>query len=144
MFLQKIFNFLNSVAENLIITLAIGKTMCISEIYFSQIGFYLAHFYEKIQWKFKKLSGASALPWIRWGGSQHPPPPPKPQLIIVIAARSFSQNSKKTRPTNFSLIWPLLWLMFEPVLSIGMMHYSADIFSSEYIVPPCHVFESTH
>ena len=33
-----------------------------------------------------------------------PPPPPKPQLIIVIAARSFSQNSKKTRPTNFSLI----------------------------------------
>ena len=48
-FLQKIFNSLNSIAENLIIALTIGKMMCICEIYFSQIGFYLAHFHEKIQ-----------------------------------------------------------------------------------------------
>ena len=56
--LQKIFNFLNSIAEILIIALTIGKTMCIWEIYFPQIGFYLAHFHEKIQWKSKKFSGS--------------------------------------------------------------------------------------
>ena len=50
-FLQKIFNSLTSIAENLIIALTIGKTMCICEIYFSQTGFYLAHFHEEIQWK---------------------------------------------------------------------------------------------
>ena len=33
--------------------------------------------------------------------------PPNPQLIIAIAARSFSQNSKKNRPANFSLFRPL-------------------------------------
>ena len=29
------------------------------------------------------------------------------QLIIAIAAQSFSENSKKTRPANFSLFRPL-------------------------------------
>ena len=48
-FPQKTFNSLNSVAKNLIIALTIGKTMCICEIYFSQTGFYLAHFHEEIQ-----------------------------------------------------------------------------------------------
>ena len=36
----------------------IGKTMCICEIYFSQIGFYLAHFHEEIQRKPQTFSGA--------------------------------------------------------------------------------------
>ena len=61
-FLQKIFNSLiefNSIAENLIVALTIGKRMCICEIYFYQIGFYLAHFHEEIQWKSKKISRAS-------------------------------------------------------------------------------------
>ena len=57
-FLQKIFNSLNSIAENLIIALTIGKTMCICEIYFSQIGFYLAHFHEEILWKSQTFSEA--------------------------------------------------------------------------------------
>ena len=57
-FLQKIFNSLNSIAENLIIALTIGKMMCICEIYFSRVGFYLAHFHEEIQWKSKKFTGA--------------------------------------------------------------------------------------
>ena len=56
-FLQKIFNSLNSIAENLIIALTIGKTMSICEIYFSQIGFYLAHFHEEILWKFQTIPG---------------------------------------------------------------------------------------
>ena len=47
-FLQKIFNSVNSIAKNLI-ALTTGKTMCVCEIYFSQIGFYLAHFHEEIQ-----------------------------------------------------------------------------------------------
>ena len=55
---QKIFNSLNSITKNLIIALTIGKAMCICEIYFSQIGFYLGHFHEKIQWKSQKFSGA--------------------------------------------------------------------------------------
>ena len=96
-FLQKIFNPLNSIAENLIITLTIGKMMCICKIYLSQIGFYLAHLHGEIQWKSQTFSRAlpetpnlcSALDLL--GGSQHPP---SPQLIIAIAARSFSQNSK--------------------------------------------------
>ena len=54
-FLQKIFKSLSSIAENLIIALTIGKTMCICEIYFSENGFYLAHFHEDIQ-KFHILS----------------------------------------------------------------------------------------
>ena len=58
-FLQKIFNSLNSIAENLIIALTIGKTMCICEIYLSQIVSYLAHLHED-----------------PLGGSQHPPPKP--------------------------------------------------------------------
>ena len=72
--------------------------MCICEIYFSQIGFYLAHFSEEIQWKSQKFSGA--LPQI--------PPElcPNPKLIIAIAAQSFSQNSKN-QPANFSLFRPL-------------------------------------
>ena len=57
-FLQKIFNSLNSIAKNLIIALTIGKTMCICEIYFSQIGFYLAHFHEEILWKSQTFSEA--------------------------------------------------------------------------------------
>ena len=103
-FLQKIFNSLNSIAENLIIALTIGKMMCICEIYFSQIGFYLAHFHEEIQWKsqknflglFPKPHQGSALDPLE--GSQHPP---NPQLIIAIAAWLFSWNSKKNRPANF-------------------------------------------
>ena len=94
-FLQKIFNSLNSIAENLIIALNIGKTMCICEIYFSQIGFYLAHFHEEIQWKSQKFSGAlpQTLPGLCPG---HAGRLPNPQLIIPITARLFSQNSKKT------------------------------------------------
>ena len=109
-FLQKIFNSLNSLAENLIIALTIGKMMCICEIYFSRVGFYLAHFREEIQWKSKKFTGA--LPQTPPGLCPGPskgltaPPPPNPQLIIVIAARSFSQNSKKNRPANFPLFRP--------------------------------------
>ena len=84
-FRQKIFNSLNSIAENIVIALTIGKTMCICEIYFSQISFYLAHFHGEIQWKSQKLSRALL----------HPPPlPSNLQLIIVIAARSFSLNGK--------------------------------------------------
>ena len=61
-FLQKIFNSRNSIAENLIIALTIGKTMCICEIYFSQIGFYLAHFHEEIQWKSQNFLGLGPKP----------------------------------------------------------------------------------
>ena len=47
------------------------------------------------------------------GGSQHSP---NPQLIIVIAARSFSQNSKKTDQLIFPCfdhcISPEPWLQF--------------------------------
>ena len=46
-FLQKILTSLSSIAENLIIALTIGKTMCVCEIYFSQNGFYLAHFHDE-------------------------------------------------------------------------------------------------
>ena len=94
-FLQKIFNSLTSIAENLIIALTIGKTMCICEIYFSQTGFYLAHFHEEIQWKSQKFSGAlpQTLPGLCPG---HAGRLPNPQLIIPITARLFSQNSKKT------------------------------------------------
>ena len=107
-FLQKIFNSLNSIAENLIIALTIGNTMCICEFSFSQIGFYLAHFHEKIQWKSQKFSkipnSTRAMPWTCWGGWQRPP---NPHLIIAIAAWSFSQNSIKNQPPNFSLFRPL-------------------------------------
>ena len=79
-FLQKIINSLNSIAENLIKALTIGKTMCICEIYFPQIGFYLAHFHEDMQ-KSQKFSRASPKPHQGsaldpLGGSQHPPKPP--------------------------------------------------------------------
>ena len=96
-FLQKIFNSLNSIAENLIIALTIGKTMCICEIYFSQIGFYLAHFHEERQWKSKTFSGA--LPQTPTGLCPGPigglTAPQNPQLVIAIAVWSFSQNNKK-------------------------------------------------
>ena len=79
---QKVFNYLNSIAENLIIDLTIGKTMCICEIYFSQIGFYLAHFYEEIQWKSQTFSGSfpqtppGLCPGPPWGAHSAPPKPP--------------------------------------------------------------------
>ena len=41
------------------------------------------------------------------GGLTAPPLPPNSQLIIAIAAQSFSQNSKKKRPANFSSFQPL-------------------------------------
>ena len=104
-FLQKIFNSLNSITENLIIALTIGKTMCICKIYFSQIGFYLAHFHDKIQWKSQKFSGA--LPQTQPGLCPGPPGgltvPPIPQLIIATAVRSFSQIVKKTNQLIFSI-----------------------------------------
>ena len=108
-FLQKTFNFLNSIAENLIIALTIGKTMCIYEIYFSQIGFYIAHFHEEIRWNSQTFSGAlpQSPPGLCPGPTGGLTEPPTPHLIIAIAARSFSQNSKKTRPVNFSLFRPL-------------------------------------
>ena len=71
---QKVFNYLNSIAENLIIDLTIGKTMCICEIYFSQIGFYLAHFYEEILWKSQTPPGLCPGP--PWGAHSAPPKPP--------------------------------------------------------------------
>ena len=127
-FLQKIFESLNSIAENLIIGLTIGKTMCICEIYFSQIGFYLAHFHEEIQWKSQTFSRAlpqtppGLYPGLAGGLTALPP---NPQQIIAIAARSFSQNSKKTRPANFSLFRPLLHYINAAFVHIALLllHY---------------------
>ena len=56
-----------------------------------------------IQWKCQKFS-EDLLPRTRWGARSSPP---NSQPIIAIAARSFTQNSKKTRTTNFSLFRPL-------------------------------------
>ena len=58
--LERLFSKMNLIkATLLIIAWTIGKTMFICEIYFSQIGFYLTHFHEEIQWKSQKSSGAS-------------------------------------------------------------------------------------
>ena len=108
---KKMFNSLNSIAENLIIALTFGKTMCIFEIYFSQIGFYLARTFSwgntiKIPKIFRGFAPnpTRTLPGPTGGITA----PPKPPLIIDIAARSFSQNSKKNWPANLSLFKPLL------------------------------------
>ena len=73
--LQKIFNSLNSIAENLIVALTTGKTMCICEIYFSQIGIYLAHFHEEIRWNSQKSQTPPGLCPGLAGGLTAPPKP---------------------------------------------------------------------
>ena len=116
-FLQKIFISLNSTAENLIVAFTIGKTMCICEIYFSQIGVYLAHFLEEIQWKPKTFSGASPQtpPGLcpgPAGGARSPPPLPKPPTDYSDISTS---NFLKAVFRKFYLVhswiaWPILWL----------------------------------
>ena len=115
-FLQKIFISLNSITENLIVAFTIGKTMCICEIYFSQIGVYLAHFLEEIQWKPQTFSGASpqtplGLSWIRWGARSPPPPPKPPTDYSDISTLNFLKAVfRKFYLVHSWIAWPILWL----------------------------------
>ena len=108
-FLQKIFNSLNSIAENLLIGLTIGKVMCICEIYSLKLVFIWDIFMGKYNESPKNLLELCPKPHQgcsldQLGGSQHPQ---NPQLVIAIAVQSFSQNSKENWPANFSLFLPL-------------------------------------
>ena len=104
-FLQKIFNSLNSIAENLIMALTIGETMCICDIYFSQIGFYLAHFNEEMQWKSQKFSGALSQtpPGLCPGPAEGLTAPPKPLADYLKPATLLKKRLwHKCFPVNFA------------------------------------------
>ena len=61
---------------------------------------------------YPKPHQGSALDLLMGGGGAHSTPE-TPQLIIAIAVRSFSENSKKTQPANFSLFQPLVGLILK-------------------------------
>ena len=93
-FLQKIFNSLSSIAENLINSLDYWEDDAYLQDSFVSNWFLFSTFSWGNTMKIQKIFQGSALDLL--GGSQCPP---NPQLIIAIFVQSFSQNSKKN-PTS--------------------------------------------